>query len=249
MASDSRIASEPAGSVRGILFDKDGTLVDYDRTWAPLNRRAAQLAARGDPALAAQLLEIGGYDAARDRVRGGSLLAASHTRQIAQAWIDAGARYELDALSRDMDAIFAAGAGDAVPVTDVAALFGRLHRRGLALGVATSDGEAAARATLASLGVDTAGLFVAGYDSGYGGKPEPGMVEGFCRAAGLSSGEVAVVGDNTHDLEMAHAAGCAMAVGVLTGTATAHELAGRAHAVIASVDALEDLLDRRTAPA
>ncbi len=235
--------------IRGILFDKDGTLVDFDRTWGPINRRVADLAAHGDARLAARLLEIGGYDAERDKVRGGSLLAASHTRQIAAAWIEAGARHDLDHLAKEMDRLFAEGARDAVPVTDVAGLFRRLRDRGLALGVATSDGERAARATLARLGVDTEGLFVAGYDSGHGGKPEPGMVEGFCRAFGLSPDEVWVVGDNTHDLEMAHAAGCAAAIGVLSGTASHDELAGRATAVIASIDELEALLDRAPRPA
>ncbi|WP_206607914.1 HAD family hydrolase [Ferruginivarius sediminum] len=240
------VASTP---IQGILFDKDGTLVDYDKTWAPLNRQVAALAAQGDPDLAARLLEIGGYDVEADRVVGGSLLAASHTQEIAAAWIEAGAKHELAALTRAMDEIFAAGAQHAVPVTDVADLFRRLRSRGLALGVATSDGEAAARATLARLGVETDDLFVAGYDSGFGGKPKPGMVEGFCRAMGLPAGAVAVVGDNLHDLEMAHAAGCAAAIGVLSGTATADELAHRASAVIASIAELEALLDRWPVPA
>lgn len=238
-----------ATSIRGVLFDKDGTLVDYDKTWAPINRQAAVLAARGDSGFAARLLELGGYDPVAERVRGGSLLAASHTREIAAAWIEAGARYGLDALSREMDAIFAAGARHAVPVTDVAALFGRLRGRGLALGVATSDGETSARATLSHLNIESEGLFVAGYDSGFGGKPDPGMVEGFCRAKGLHAREVVVVGDNTHDLDMGRAAGCAMVIGVLTGTGTAQELAGRASAVIAGIDELETLLDRGSTPA
>jgi phosphoglycolate phosphatase-like HAD superfamily hydrolase len=35
-----------------VLFDKDGTLLDYRRTWEPINREAATLAAGGDPVLA-----------------------------------------------------------------------------------------------------------------------------------------------------------------------------------------------------
>ena len=229
--------------VRGILFDKDGTLVDYEATWGPINRRVAAIAAGGDPALPRRLLEIGGHDAAAGRTRGGSLLAASHTSEIAQAWIDAGAPFVLDDLTARMDAAFAEGARAAVPVTDVTALFGRLRARGLALGVATSDGARAARATLVRLGVDSGDLFVAGYDSGFGCKPQPGMVWGFCAATGLVPAQVIVVGDNTHDLEMAEAAGCAAALGVLTGTGQQAELAARAEAVLPSIDALEAWLD------
>ena len=28
-------------AIRGILFDKDGTIIDYWRTWVPINREAA----------------------------------------------------------------------------------------------------------------------------------------------------------------------------------------------------------------
>ena len=230
-------------AICGILFDKDGTLVDYEATWAPINRRVADLAAAGDPALARRLLALGGHDDEAGRTRGGSLLAAAHTREIAQAWIDAGAPFGLDDLTARMDAVFADGAREAVPVTDVAALFGRLRMRGLALGVATSDSVRAARATLVRLGLEDAELFVAGYDSGFGSKPQPGMVWGFCAAAGLKPAQIIVVGDNTHDLEMAHAAGCAAALGVLTGTGRESDLAVQACTVLHSIDALEAWLD------
>jgi phosphoglycolate phosphatase len=42
--------------MKAILFDKDGTLVDFDRTWADTNRKGALLAADGDAALADRLL-------------------------------------------------------------------------------------------------------------------------------------------------------------------------------------------------
>ena len=35
-------------AIRGILFDKDGTIIDYWRTWVPINRKVALYAARGD---------------------------------------------------------------------------------------------------------------------------------------------------------------------------------------------------------
>ena len=230
-------------SLQGILFDKDGTLTDYHATWTPLNRSAAERAAHGDAGMAARLLEMGGQDPVTGRVRGGSLLAAADTREIAEAWIAAGAGGDADALERDLDAIFEAGAHAAVPVTDIDALFQRLRGRGLRVGVATSDSHAAAHATLAGIGVNATEVFVAGYDSGHGRKPSPGMVEGFCSAYGLTPSRVAVVGDNLHDIRMGRSAGCALCVGVLTGASSADELSAEADHVIDSVAALEALLD------
>ncbi len=36
------------GHIRGLLFDKDGTLFDYYQTWIPVLESSALLAARGD---------------------------------------------------------------------------------------------------------------------------------------------------------------------------------------------------------
>lgn len=235
-------------SIAGVVFDKDGTLFDFGATWAPVNREAARRAADYDDALARKLLEVGGFDLATDRVEGGSLLAAANTRQIAEAWIEAGAPYALEELTRLMDEVFAAGADRAVPVTDLGALFERLRQRGIRVAVVTSDSEAAARATLANAGVSADGLFVVGYDSGFGSKPSPKAVHAFCRHTGLTPERVAVVGDNLHDIRMGSAAGCPLCVGVLTGTGTATELATEAHRVIDSIAGLEALLAERHPP-
>ncbi|MCH7793725.1 MAG: hypothetical protein IH900_01095, partial [Proteobacteria bacterium] len=53
-------------AIRGILFDKDGTLLDYAATWMTANRVAALAAAGGDRALSERLLIAGGYDPKQD---------------------------------------------------------------------------------------------------------------------------------------------------------------------------------------
>ncbi|MEW5421962.1 HAD family hydrolase [Amorphus sp. 3PC139-8] len=230
--------------LKGVLFDKDGTLIDYARTWVPINIRAAEHAASGDADLQARLLTLGGHDPETHTVAGGSLLAAAHTGEIAEAWVEAGAPHEHATLVDALDAIFTEGAKGSVAVTDLSALFRRLMERGLAVGVATSDSAAGARATLKSVGLDGHTFFVAGYDSGHGGKPQPGMVHAFCRANDLKPSEVAVVGDNLHDIRMGRAAGCALCIGVLTGTASQEELAAEADHVIGGIDQLEALFDQ-----
>ena len=114
--------------------------------------------------------------------------------------------------------------------------------RGLILGVATSDSEAGAKASLTPFNILDMLDFVCGYDTGHGIKPGPGMVHGFCKTIGVAENEVAVVGDNLHDLHMARAAG-ALAIGVLTGTSTHTDLALDADHVIGNIDELESLLN------
>ena len=128
-------------------------------------------------------------------------------------------------------------------MTDLPKLFDRLRARGLRLGVATMDSHAAAEIALHSAGV--AGLvdFFAGYDTGFGQKPGPGMVEGFCRAIGLPATSVAVVGDTLDDIAMGRAAGAGLVLGVLTGATPREVLEAEADAVLGSIADLEALLD------
>lgn len=231
--------------IRGILFDKDGTLIDYGHTWTPLNREVALFAAAGDPDLARHLLTVGGTDPDTGRVAADSLLAASSTPEIAAAWIKAGSPYDLDLLVPEMDRIFQTAASTPIvpTVPDPAALFRRLRARGLKLGVASSDGEVAIQKTLALFGLDQLVDFVAGYDSGHGRKPNPGMALGFCEATGLAPEAVAVVGDNRHDMAMGRAAGVGLCVGVLTGTGTREALAGLADLCLPDIGGIEAVLD------
>jgi phosphoglycolate phosphatase len=231
-------------AIKGILFDKDGTLLDYVATWMPLNHKAALAAAGGDQGLADRLLVAGGYDAAAERVRAGSLLAAGTNREIAACWAGLMPGCDPEDLTRLVEQSFTEGGRhSATPVAELAPLLARLRARDLRLGVATSDSEAGAHATLAHFGVIELLDFLAGYDSGYAPKPSPNLVDGFCRATGLEAAEVSVVGDNLHDLEMGRAAGAGLVVGVLTGTSERSDLSPFADRVLESIVELEALLD------
>jgi phosphoglycolate phosphatase len=230
--------------IRGILFDKDGTLLDFAATWVPVNRIAALTVAGGDAALAARLLAAGGQDPVTGEVRAGAPLAAGHAGEIAALWAGILGEGDVVALTRTVDRVFVEeGARHAVAVTDLPHLLAGLRARGLKLGIATSDSAAGLAASMELFGIAALLDYAAGFDSGHGAKPDPGMVHGFCRAAGLAPHEVAVVGDNLHDLEMGRRAGAGLLVGVLTGTGTRDGLAPAADHVIDDVGGLAALIE------
>ncbi len=150
-------------------------------------------------------------------------------------------RPELDEAALRDEIAASTAAAEQVPVTPLGPLLDRLAASGLALGVATNDGEEPARAHLARAGILDRLRFVAGYDSGFGAKPQPGMGLAFCRALGLAPAEVAMVGDSTHDLLSGRAAGLCT-VAVLSGPAAAQELAPHADVVLPDISALPDWL-------
>jgi phosphoglycolate phosphatase len=230
-------------TIAGILFDKDGTLLDYHATWMPLNRRAALEAAEGDAALAERLLVSAGYDPASETCIANSLLASATNDEIAGSWA-ALLGTDPAALSGRVTAVFEANSGaTAVAVERLAETLTALKARGLVLGVATNDSEDSAYASLEPFGVVELFSYVVGFDSGHGAKPGPGMVAGFCAATGLDPASVAVVGDSFHDMEMGRRAGAGLLVGVLTGTGARDDLTPHADHVIDSIVELEALLD------
>lgn len=222
--------------MRAILFDKDGTIIDYWRTWLPINEKVAMFAAGGDGKLAAELLTLAGQDPATGRITPGSPLAAGGIGDIAAAFAIHPAVSSAAALEPGIDRIFAeGGAAHSVLIPQARETLQTLKARGFALGIATNDSEAGLRASLASHDVLPLLDFSAGCDSGWGAKPGPGMVQAFARAIGQPPDAVVVVGDAIHDISMGRAAGAGCTVAVLSGTSTLDDFEGLADIVLDSV--------------
>ncbi len=232
--------------IKGVLFDKDGTLIDFHATWIPAYQQAAAhlCDAAGNDDCRESLLVAGGYNPATGRCAPESPLACGSTGEIARLWsarLGLGDPFEV---VRELERTFAEFAATRpIPVTDLTALFGRLKDKQMVLGVATMDSEKLASITLTQLQVRHYMSFVCGYDSGFGVKPEPGMVEAFCAHAELEPESVALVGDTPHDLNMGRAAGVGLVVGVLTGASPPDSLHGLADHVLPDISHLEDVLD------
>ena len=174
---------------------------------------------------------------------------AEPTSALARLW----ARWRPDLgearLERFLNDVSAAAAPEAMAtaVPDLGGFLHGLRARGLVLGVATHDEHEAARRQLSGAGALDAFAFVAGYDSGHGLKPGPGMLEAFASATAVPAGAVMVVGDSAHDLDMARAGGAGWAIGVLSGPARHADLAPLADHVLDTIAELPALIDRMNA--
>ncbi len=230
------MAGNKAAGIKGILFDKDGTLVDFDATWSVVADLMAMEAAEGDRGRADALLSAAGLDFEARRFKPDSVFAAGTNMDIIELWFPhLPATAQKEALAR-FDRITAEqGSAMAVPLPGMADALAVLHAAPYRLGLATNDSTAGAEKTLAALGI--AQLFDAayGYDAVANSKPAPDTIRAFCDLTGLKPSEIAMVGDNRHDLEMARAGGCGLAIGVLSGTGTRDSLAPMADVVLGSV--------------
>jgi phosphoglycolate phosphatase len=217
--------------IDGLLFDKDGTLFDFRISWGRWAQGfLAQIAQ--DAAHAERLGRAIGFDPTTGSFAPDSPVIAATASDIAAALAPELPGVTVAELTDRIDASAAqAPMSQAVPL---APLMASLRERGLRLGVATNDSEAPARQHLQNHGITACFDFIAGYDSGYGAKPGPGMCLAFARQLGLDPARVAMVGDSRHDLEAGRAAGM-RTIAVLTGIARREELAPHADVVLTDI--------------
>jgi phosphoglycolate phosphatase len=221
-----------ARKVDGLLFDKDGTLFDFHSTWSVWARDVIATLSGGDGAVMARMAEAMHYDLEVQRFRPTSPIIAGTNREAAECVRVALPDRPLEEIEHFL--MMSSASAPLQPPVPLDPYLTGLAGQGLKLGVMTNDSEYAARAQLDSAGVGAHFAFVAGFDSGYGAKPEPGPLLAFARAVGLSPDRVAMVGDSTHDLLAGRAAGM-QTIAVLTGTALEHELAPHADAVFPDI--------------
>ncbi|MFN8504911.1 HAD family hydrolase [Kouleothrix sp.] len=232
---------ERAGEL--IIFDKDGTLIDFGAMWGGwITTLARRLEAASYVSVAPQLFEAVGYDAATGKVGPaaplaigtmdglrelcGEVLRAAGLPEPSAAAVVRAAWYPPDPVAL------------AKPLADLPALFGALRARGCRIAIATTDDRAPTEATLAGLGVAALVDALACGDDGHALKPAPDAVLKLCARVGVAPAHTAVVGDTSADLRMGRAAGAALTVGVLSGVGTPAQLAPLADALLPSVAAL-----------
>jgi phosphoglycolate phosphatase len=225
--------------IDALLFDKDGTLFDFRVSWGRwAHGFLAGLASDADHA--DRLGRAIGFDATTQGFAPDSPVIAATAADIAAALLPHLPGMTLANLTDLIDdTAGSAPMSEAVPLRPLLTV---LRRRGLRLGVATNDSEAPARQHLAAHGITDCFDFIAGYDSGHGAKPGPGMCLAFAAACGFPPGRVAMVGDSRHDLQAGRAAGM-HTVAVLTGIAQSADLEPLADVILPDIGAIPGWLD------
>ncbi|GGA08728.1 HAD family hydrolase [Neptunicoccus cionae] len=227
-------------TIKGLVFDKDGTLFHYGATWLIWCDLVLEDLSQGDPEKKKELADAVGFDLENNSFLPGSLIVNASAGEINGVW----ASLLPDFSDSDVDAVAVKHLGSlpSVPVCDLKELFSALRGQGYALGLVTNDYEEGAYQQLKQEGIADLFDFVAGFDSGHGVKPGAGPLLAFGAATGLTMAQVAMVGDSTHDLGAGRAAKVAMNIGVLTGPAETDDIAHLADVVLQDISGIAAVL-------
>jgi len=232
--------ADPLDGIDLLIFDKDGTLIEFHLMWGPwVEELAVRLEAATGLPVREGLYPLLGVDRGTGRVEAHGLMAATpmrRLREVVESYVSdasAGPAAAAEAVTSSWHAPDPVGL--AQPVTDLKELLSALRRRVPTFAVATSDDREPTERTLAALGIAGEMAALACADDGIRPKPAPDPVLHLCSALGTTPARTAVIGDSPADMRMARAAGAGRVIGVLSGVGDRATLEPLADLVLDSI--------------
>jgi HAD superfamily hydrolase (TIGR01549 family) len=233
--------------IKGILFDKDGTLIDFS-LWrdAGINTIKSIL---DEYNLSNDKLDKELQRAIGIKENGvepfGALAYSSHEDLAYELHFILNKHVEID-LNK-----FKVHVGELLrkevlkdnvefkEIVDIRKLYEYLSSNNIKMGMATADTKQSAMHMINSLNLNDCFDFVGAYDGTMKRKPHNDMCMRFCSMYGLKPNEVAIVGDSYSDMLFAINSG-ATGVGVLSGVSSKINLKDVANVIVPSVESLLD---------
>ena len=155
-----------------ILFDKDGTLFDFHGTWSSWTLDIIDHLCRNEASKKELVARALGYDLKNQNFLKSSLLIAGTAEQAA----DKIATFINDISKQEIENFLLSSAKNVklMEVIPLDKFLKNLQSKGVRIGLVTNDFEAVAHLHLKAAGIHKYFDFIAGYDSGFGIKPDPG---------------------------------------------------------------------------
>ena len=233
-----------------VIFDKDGTLMEFDPFWVKVAESAVQdilnrLGINSVPVW--EVLEAFGVRGGISDVNG--ILRKGTYEQAGEALCEVLERYGIKIQSAKLSALlreaFAAnsGAGEIKGCAGLKETLCRLKSLGIRLAVVTTDSADITRKCLEGLGIEKFFDKIYTDDGKTPPKPEPYCAEEFLRTYGIKPENAVMVGDTLTDAQFAENAGMKF-IAVASGAA-GKELEDRAAAVIPDISGLDHIVEGR----
>jgi len=226
-----------------IIFDKDGTLIDFHAMWGCwIIELAHRLETATHQPLADPLFKAMDFEPNTGQILPGGHLADDPMVELRLITINTlrSAAFSSQTIETAMAAAWHAPDPVALaqPLTNIPALFTTIRSCGAKIAVATSDDRASTEALLAAWDIAKLVDALVCADDGLAIKPAPDMILAICDRLSISPANCGMVGDNPADLQMGRAAGVGLNIGVLSGIGHATDLEAGADMLVSSVEEL-----------
>jgi phosphoglycolate phosphatase-like HAD superfamily hydrolase len=242
-------AGEHQFNVDCIVFDKDGTLLDFDYTWGTRTANWIRALARqipGENNLYEYFSKAIGYDWTNKRVQPDGPTAVTTAQKLVT--LAAGALYQqglpwhesehlaVQTIHQEMGAPFKAS--EIRPVGNVMGTTLRLKDAGLLLAIATGDDRNPTESTLSLLGIASQISAVVCGDDPIPEKPDPAALFHIRDETGIPTKRMLMVGDTVNDMLTGRNAAVAGCIGITGSTGEPSMLAPYADAILTSIEEL-----------
>ncbi|MFA6507958.1 MAG: HAD family hydrolase [Treponemataceae bacterium] len=206
---------------RGVLFDKDGTLIDFEATWFPIVVTIlGELRSRYGVSERAVRVAASASGVRRTGFAKESLIQSATTSRIARIWSAIIAEHGYSVRAEEINRLFTDTAKSMTHtialVPGAKRLLERLKRNGFRLGIATSDNRESTEVGLEAVGILRYFDFIAADGDGLAAKPAPDAAFAFSGRYGIDTKTLSVIGDSRGDMLFAQRAG-ARFIGMRTG--------------------------------
>lgn len=226
---------------RLVIFDKDGTLIDFQRMWGQwASAFAHRISQRIAVDVQHDILRLYGVDPQSLRIDPQGALSISPMATMQQMVVHQIMPYCSDMAQAYLIVQQAWQPPDPThnvyPLADLPQLFGQLRQLGVIIAVATADNRQPTIATLTHLGViQHVAAFACADDLHMPPKPAPDKIWAVCQSVGVHPNDAIMIGDTPADMQMGRNAGVMAQIGVTSGVSTASELQPWASWVMSTV--------------
>lgn len=232
-------------NAQAVIFDKDGTLIDFDFMWGTWTLQLAERLQTVTELDAREALCASyGYDIARKKILLDGKLTCTPMWRLRQMMIEVTQSLGLSNDQAQCAVTEAWFVPDPVclakPFTDVYKLFSNIQRNNIRIAIATTDDRSPTEAMLKAFNVMELVDTMVCADDSIPAKPAPDMVTTICQRLNVDPEKTIVVGDTVADLQMARSANAGYVIGVLSGVGLLDHLTPLADLLMDSVDSLQD---------
>ena len=196
---------------KAVLFDKDGTLIDLAGPWLA---EIATLIRDLEPQRFEELAAAAGLETAPLRVVPFSALAQGSFADLAETLAAHTSRLSAQEILERLIQTANGSFRHVVPLAGTVETIKTLHDSGYILGIISNDCIEGIHFTINALNIASCIRYIAGSDSGFGTKPNTGMIADFCAQHHLEPEQVVMVGDGLSDMQTAEMSGCGLSIAI-----------------------------------